>query len=112
MSDVSREMIDCLVKHLESLKEDLEGDLLLDNASIRITAIPDVLEKIVNTTSGNYLSEYYDYFESLGVFYKKCKDIIFLDTNLQQAYDSIVLLITCLKQIKEKIEQEQGECVC
>ena len=112
MSDVSREMIDFLVKHLESLKEDLEGDLLLDNASIRITAIPDALTKIVNVTNKNYLSEYYDYFESLGVFYKQCKDVIFLDTNLQQAYDSIILLMTCLKQINEKIEQDQGECVC
>ncbi len=112
MNNISCEMIDCLTDHLDSLSSDLEGDLALDNAAVRVTAIPDVLTKIQETTSDHFLTEYSEYFESVKVFYGNCGDIHFLDDNLQRAYDSIVLLSACLKQIKEQIVAESGKCTC
>ena len=112
MSSVICEMIDCLIKHLDDLKVDLEGDLLLENASVRICAIPDVLSKIQETVPKQYLEDYNEYFESTKIFYGNCKSITFLDNNIQQAYDSIVLLGTCLTQVKEDILSNQGKCAC
>ena len=99
------EMIDCLTDHLDSLSSDLEGDLALDNASIRITAIPDSLTSIQKSIDDRFLVEYNEFFESVKVFYNNCTDVYFLDDNLQQAYDSIVLLSTCLKTIEEHKEE-------
>lgn len=112
MSDRSCEMIECLTDYLETLKMDLEGDLALDNASIRITAIPEVLSKIQEAVEEHFLAEYNEYFESAKVFFGNCGDVNFLNDNLQQAYDSIVLLNTCLKQIREEIETGLGKCIC
>lgn len=58
MSRPVAEMIDILIKYLDKLRTDLEGDLLLDNASVRISVIPQMLDRIQETTPSELLSPF------------------------------------------------------
>ena len=58
MSRPVAEMIDILIKYLDKLRTDLEGDLLLDNASVRISVIPQMLDRIQEATPSELLSPF------------------------------------------------------
>ncbi|MCR4895661.1 MAG: glycosyltransferase [Lachnospiraceae bacterium] len=112
MNGSETKMITILVNYLAKLKDDLEGDIHLEDAAQRVGAIPPILDKISDNIVRSVLEPYKEYFDGVRLFYDRCRNVEFLDANLQDAYDSIILLIKCLGEIIEALRDREGRCPC
>lgn len=112
MSSPASKMIEMLVAYLDKLKNELEADILLKNASVKISSIPQMLDAICSTLPQDILTPYSEYFETTKKYFGSCHDVLFLDTHLQDSYDALVLLIQQLSNINITLKNYSGKCPC
>lgn len=112
MSSSASKMVDMLVVYLDKLKNELETDTLLENASVKISAIPQMLETIHSVLPEDILTPYSEYLEVTKQYFGSCHDVYFLNDHLQDSYDALVLLIKQLSNISNILKSYKAKCPC
>ena len=105
-------MFDILIKYVEKIRTDLEGDLSLDNASVRISVIPQMLDQIQGSAPAELFTSFLKDLENYKTLFEACRDVTFLNGNLQNVYDSLINLIGCLSAVYDLINEHTVKCPC
>ena len=112
MGNPISEMIDIFIDYLEKIKVDFEADVSIDNVSVKVCAVPQMLDQIRKMISPNILAPHREYFDGINVFYSSCSDAEFLGENLQDAYDALILLIQKCLELQNSIKNGGRKCPC
>ncbi len=112
MSNSAFKIIDMLVTYLDKLKNELETDLQLENSTVKISAIPQMLDVVCGVLPEDVLISYSEFFGVSKKFFGSCQDACFLNDHLQDSYDAIVLLIQQLSNIDKIMKNYRAKCPC
>lgn len=94
---------------LDILQED---KINIEEASIKILGISDIIQNLETIIPGDIYKEYEEFFDTICMFGRQCGNAEFLIQQMDNLKSSFALFVECMEDMHERCSKKIKRCIC